>query len=329
MVSYCKHIRVRLLFSGVVLFLALFMGTVVGICSDSSLCVAVWGEVCDREDVIVGYIGFSENLFEISGGDSIAFLVTLEVSDGWCMEKMEEDGQDPYVNVTVAISADCRRAAVLLDGIPTVDVLEKIPVVRLTGEGNIPCTLKVDRGEYGEEGIYCQDLNGEVRVIPVDFLSASDPETTETSDVTDTGVESHYTTQVGELEEKTTADPIEEIQWGDPMDKPNVLFIGCRESQTKNGTYAVQFLFWGQEAYTPVICFSDGTVLSIRITEEDIRLLAGKEDIKPLASSTDKHLYACTFLGLSADKKVVFFVTTPEGVVRVSYRDGVFEGFLS
>ena len=289
----------------------------------------------------VGDIFLSESLHGISGGEGVAVLLTLEVSEGWRMEKIEEASHAPEMRVTAELWDGNRRAAVLLDGYPREEAGD-LPLLTVTlaraGEGDLPCRLTVGPGRYGEEAVYYRDGSGGIRTRPLRFAAPplwdttaeeeasacpdSPPrEETEGGSMQETPTEPAEERETGQDPEGT---PLEEEPSEEPDEgerEPSVCFIGCRETPVRDGRFAVQLLFRGEWAYTPAVCFSGGSGVLLEVTEVDGREIMGGE--VPYEWENDR-LYACTFGGLSAEGEVLFFVETPGGIVRVIYRNGIF-----
>ena len=316
MVFYSKQMQMKLLFWLVILLVALLAGAVAGTCSDSPLFVEVWATVDDGgEGNIVGCVNFSEELCGISGGNPLAFLLTLEVSEGWRMVSMMESDRLGGMAVTVSLSQDGRRAEVLVDGCPAVaDGIKSLPVVRLVGESSAPCRLAVSPGRRGDTAIYYLNRDGEIQTIPIYTAESPDTVTTETAE----------TDQQDPDEDEIDEGKTDEQKDVTPEEPPAFVFLGCRETPAGGEGFAVQFLFCGDERYTPVICFSGGGGVFLSVDGMDRETL-GKENEDKIPK--EKALYACTFRGLPANGEILFLVGTPEGIRNVVYQDGKFCGY--
>jgi hypothetical protein len=346
---------------GLFLLFFLLLGTLVCLCLDQhrevSICTSVQ---VDENGKAVGYVLLSENPFGISGGNALAILLTLEISEGWCMERVTCSPHTKGMQVTVAFSEENRRATVLLDGYPTESSKNgSILTVELVREKDthLPCGLTVSPGLYGEEAIYCRDATGEIRTVPLSFTSldlndpsapqetqglsassdtesvCSDPlETTAAEESEGGSMQETPTASSGNTEafESFPTDTEESKPAPHPPEDADTLltwFVGCRETPARDGSFAVQFLFRGFTAYTPVVCFSGEKRIIIEVTEVDPQELA--ESDKAFFSGWDDtdHLYACTFFGLPAEGDVVFLVEERGKTVRAIYRNGIFVGY--
>ncbi len=285
----------------------------------------------------VGYVLLSEDLYGISGGEAVAILLNLEVSEGWSMEKITGTPDTDGMQVTAAFSDGDRRAAVLLDGYPVEAAGDSsILAVKLVREGetHCPCLFTVSRGQYGGEAIYYRNGLGEICTQPLHFET---PKPSETEEVTAPCSE----TKGGSMQETPTEPTVEtgtveapsvNSGNGEPptgsLREPSFAFVGCRETPARDGTFAVQILFAGDTAYTPVVCFSGGSGLLLELTEADAREIFGGDMNEFFDTNNKNRLYACTFWGLSAEGETVFFVSTPKGVVRIAYQNGIFLGYF-
>ncbi len=354
------HSKIKRIFScvwGLFLLFFLLLGTLVCLCLDQQEEVSIYTSVqVDEHGKAVGYVSLSEDLFGISGGDALAMLVTLEISEGWRMETVSCTHQDQEMQLTVSFSEENCRAAVLLDGYPS-EILGDgcILTVELVREEDthLPCRLTVSPGRYGKAAIYCRSERGEIRAVPLTFtlfvpsdtsdLSESpDPPNTETEPSDPLEADTETEREESSMQETPTSLPEEtEREEAPPADtgqrepvtdpsedpgEPLTRFVGCRETPVRDGAFAVQLLFCGEMAYTPVICFSGGDRITVEVVGTDLKGIGEGESF--CGSLASDHLYACTFWELPAEGDTVFFVESNRKTLRVIYRNGIFMGFF-
>ena len=306
----------------VILLVVLIAGAVAGTCSDSPSAVEVWGTAeSDGEGNRVGCINFSEDLHGISSGNPLAVRLTLEVGEGWRMVDMTEleTGNDRFggMKVTVSISENGRRAEILVDGCPASEEIKCIPVVGLVEVSPVPCRLTVSGGQQGDGAVYYLNRDGEIQRLPVCFTDSHDPSETESEESGETQKTPAH--DAGDEKAETTDEQKVTV-----TEQPPFVFLGCRETSAREEGFAVQFLFCGDERYTPVVCFSGGGGVLLLVDEGNRETLGeGNEDRIPVG----KALYTCTFWGLPSRGEIIFLVGTPEGIRKVTYRDGKFCGF--
>ena len=346
--SYCMSLHTRYkrlipLVWGCFLLACLLAGEAVCFCLSPDRGVTVTATVQTHgSDGSVGRILLSEELYEVSGGEAAALLLTLEVSEGWRMEAVSETPSTQRMRITAAFSEGGRRAAVLLDGYPQKTAGDgRILNVTLVREAEtfLPCLLTVSRGQYGEAAVCVLSTGGEIRTIPLRFetLQPSDTEDeipsfpdTEGGSMQVTPSEPADTDGDPSSETHETHPPTEsERPLGDPLREPAFSFIGCRETPARDGCFSVQLLFVGETDYTPAVCFSGGTGVTVEVTRLSAEEILGDKAEKYGGGDTESAgiLRACTFFGLSAHGETVFIVDTPEGILRVSYRNGIFSGY--
>lgn len=94
---------------------------------------------------------------------------------------------------------------------------------------------------------------------------------------------------------------------------PLPCFLGCRETGVTDGKYTVQFLFAGHE--TPVVCMEGGDLLTVTCGT-----------VEPVTGGRGSWS-ACTFTGLFAGRRYVFWVYTAEGWITAVYEEGRFAGY--
>ena len=332
----------------------ILVGTTVCFGSDEGEEVEIWASVdAENEEEAVGSISLSHSLREISHGNTLAMLLTLEVGEGWRVEEVQQQGCAEGMVLTVSFSPDGRCAWVLLDGIPSADVEKsRILTVRMVKEGNTPCHLQVNRGKYGEEVIYCRDTWGNMSTIPLHFAFTPRDEMDETDPLTEPSEPSDTAEEGKETKEDTLYKTDEDVQTGGymvetpaepPRDtdgtetalpceeetvaqseglsgKSRFLFVGCQEAPVQDGKFTAQFLFMSENAYTPVICYSGGeyvTVETERVSSRELSVQAG--DV--FWGSDEIFLYACTFFGLSARGDTVFFLERVRTFTEVCFRN--------
>lgn len=345
---------------GVFLLLAFLFGQVMCRCLDGG--EEVWVYAVFEENGIgeeYGYIGISQNLYDLTEGNALAVRLSITVSEGWRIDGVKGTASTAGMQVTVGFSADNRRAQVLLDGYPSeekegeVCLLLGVKLAR-TGEENLPCALTVGAGKSGEGVLYYLDSSGEMSTVPLYFATpAAGTESAETRAQEEISEEDTRMTG-GDASDETAALP--SIPHGgadsteteptesqaEPPPKPTegraTYFVGCQETPAREGVYAVRFLFYGREAYTPVLCLRGGGQLTLTVTASDsVRAEVGSGTLRydaPVRAAFDGETdtaglcwYVCTFSGLAETGEYVFSVGTDEGEIRAVYRDGAFVGY--
>ena len=284
-----RHIkRIHRLCAGMFLMIAsliLFVG--MGDRDGEDLCVYLT-EVDDGWEICL-----SSDLRDVAGGRCVAFLISVEVPEGW---------DAPYVEIgegargmRLTVGQDGGRCTILLDGLPEWDgqTLVKLRFSR-TGEGRpVPAgddTLILYRLEAG----------GDVSKIPIrvdreereeTVLVPSESLTEETEKMDTTEIETDISADEAPTQQK----------------KPPSLPWGCQETVPQGGGYAVRFWFLDT---LPVICMEGGGVIF-------------------LEQGTSEGWRCVTFRQLKVSRRYVFWVYTPDGIVEIVYEGGEFMGFYS
>lgn len=91
----------------------------------------------------------------------------------------------------------------------------------------------------------------------------------------------------------------------------DAVFLGCRETRPREGSFSAQLLFEGTAA--PAVCLGGGGLLTMEQSFGE--RVAGRT------------VTLCTFHGLRADRAYLFFVFTQGRIVGISYEQGRFQGF--
>ena len=262
-----------------------------------------------REDGGVWTVCLSRGLESITEGRAMAFLFTLEVSEGMEIDLIETCGSAEGLHLTVG-EAVGYKVSVLLDGYVAEvgEEAENGTILRIytKGEGGY---MGVTAGDYGEMGIYCLREDGQVTLIPVRIMEESPLETGEiATETTHTEPESVPLLEETEAETHpcTSGEAVPETE--SPTSLPN-RFMGCRETSPRDGVFSAQFLFYGEGEETPIVCFGGGGVIELEITKRE-----------------DGWSF-CTFRGLDGEGRYEFWVYTQDGWVSAVYEKGKFQGF--
>ena len=285
-------------------------------------------------------LSVTPDLYGLTDGDPLAILMEIQASQGWRVEEITA-GEGAVGLILTHGNLSSNRVKVLLDGTVAVGASGPLLWVKLerddektankggymgvTGnEGGqitlfvlredgktekMPLSVETERGE--EEKTAHTEVDGEGTNEPSD--TASD----ETQDIPETNTAHGDTGGESDMD----PDPTEPPDTGRDQSTRSALFVGCRETGITEGEYSVQFLFCGENGWTPVVCMAGGGVLT---AESGVM-----PSLSPSGGRCDgcEVWSYCTFSGLSADRTYVFWVGTDEGRVRVLYEDGMFQGF--
>ncbi len=246
--------------------------------------------------------GWSIYLEQIEPGERFALLITAEVSGSIQVECSAEG-----LSVTVGDINQDRLVRILVDGY--------VP----SGDGNLIHIVTDELVHMIDAQLYGLDSSGAPRIIPlkvkesssdtkIDVTSQTVPSPPEPESYTETEIQSHADTVPSTYPSSSTESESE--RESDPF--ASYTYLGCRETDVKNHTYAVQFLFDTKEKnISPaVICFSRGTYLTLTVE----------------ALPNERGWIAGTFRGLQSDETYIFLVSTSDGVVCVEYSNGTFVG---
>lgn len=266
-----------------VVVLLLFMG--IGKRDGEELCVYLT-EVDDGWEICL-----SSDLRDVAEGRCVAFLILLEVPEGWGTPCAEVGEGARGMHLTVG--EDEGKCKILLDGLPEG---EETVLVELSFSG-------AGKGRPVLAGsdtliLYCLEEEGDISEIPIRVDRERIEETESVPSETFTEEAEKGKTDETEAGESVKEEPIQQ-------EKPPSLPWGCQETVPQNGVYVVRF--WFRDTL-PVICMEGGGVL---------RMEQGSSEG-----------WSCvTFREIAVSGRYVFWVYTDDGIVRVLYEGGKFTGF--
>lgn len=279
----------------------------------------------------VVYVCGDVSLYEAGGGGVVALLMGLELSAGWSVNEVTPLEGAEGMTVTVTVSEAGGGVRVLLDGLPPeADRWDGNGLVRLLRVTAVQIAEGASFGirMCGIDGFYYIDSGGEICSVPVGEECLSTENTDDmTRDVTDPTENRETTGKSDDIMLETTTNSVQattissetatepEDDTDTKKDRPRSVYIGCQETPAEKGEYAVRFLFLGE---TPVVCAEGGGLLSVEVAGVDVVEADGR------CYRGDWSL--CTFRGLRAEGDYVFWIYTEQGVVRVSYTAGRFQG---
>ena len=255
-----------------------------------------------REGEDVWSLSLSLGLAELTAGDPMALLLEVIAPDGWRItEIMAGKGADGLILTCGDVTDEGVR--ILLDGVSTGKEAE--PILLIYGKKILDFTSK--KGGYmGVTGTNRGDvslfvLKGDGYIEEISLAIAWEK-----------GYEEPIETENRETEREIFQETEAESS---PFTEAELVsvFLGCRETATVEGVFAVQFLFERGFSGTPVICMEGGGVLYA--------------ECGTLRGNGGETWDVCTFWGLSADNTYTFWVGTQDGWITVRYENGIFCGF--
>lgn len=293
----------------------------------------------------------SQSLYRVTQGGNMVLLLTAEASEGWRIRRVEAGEGAEGLTLTVG-ETPCAEVSVLLDGRVTEDTEggESRPILRffLEKDPEKPADrggyMGVTAGKYGDLALYYADAEGKITEIPLVFeshtdgaewetSSAAEPsETEEETRTTPPPVGEDETDREGSDQEGTGGEESRHESDPRPAEPPKQgalgnTFMGCRETDVRDGEFAVQFLFCGNGKDTPVVCMAGGGVITVEVSCGQV-LDVPLERVPQTGMDQDARAWSlCTFRGLSVEGEYVFLVFTEKGTVAVGYSEGKFCGY--
>lgn len=267
----------------------------------------------------------------LTEGRAMAFLFTLELSKDTRFVRAETCGSGGGLHLTVGNLSE-NRVSILMDGYMGSDT-EQGAILRIYVDG-AGGYMGITAVKSDELAIYCLDESGECIKIPVEICRETDTEAhddvSETQDDTsESPIKSETTSEEtsGHMppctEEKGQTEPT--THGDEDMIHKEDRFMGCRETAPRNGVFSVQFLFYGSNRETPVICMEGGGTVTL-LVEYGVSRLSEREGIS-YGRSGGEGWEICTFRGLSVKNRYVFLIYTDGKTVRVVYENGAFVGY--
>lgn len=276
-----------------------------------------------REEEDLWSLSLSADLFKLTAGDPIVLLAEITAPEGWTIREITEGpGAERLILTHGALPA--KEVKILLDG--RADEDSEGVILWVKTEKNTQNPSK-QGGYMGVTGVDSENLtlyigrgDGHAEVIPVgvevdprgwiEETQGGSTESTPEEGASEAPWESM--TEILPDREETLSSSHEGSECESDPQLP--VFLGCRETEVREGTFAVQFLFVGEAA--PVICMEGGGVIYA-----ESRVYSG--------ALGEETWSICTFRGLSAQRRYVFLVADGRGneSVPAVYDGGSFMGF--
>ncbi len=294
-----------------------------GISADGGICF-YWKEVEGNRDADTHtlYLCASFSSIEPDSGENFAVLLRFATDDAWHLSSAEGIMEDGELHVTVG------DRGILLDG--TLPVGEMVPLVRMkwkrSGEGSFSLRWR----QTEQDRLYVQGRNGTIRdygfsvvdVVPCPEAVTTHAVSTEGSTCTDREETCALTDATEGTPETEAWDTRDEASSESPSRDPEkpLIYLGCQETQVREGEYAVRLLFSGDRC--PAIFVEGGGAICVDISRlTEVEIWDG-EACLTVVSQTEEGFLACTFRHLRRDRTYTFHIISEEETLAVCYKDG-------